>query len=228
MKPVIRIDVVSDVVCPWCYIGKRRLEKAMDEVNAQYDFDVTYHPFELNPGIPPEGRDQKEYLISKFGGKARYDQITNHVTSVAASEGLEFNFDRQGISPNTRNAHRLINLAAEHGVQKAVVEALFKAHFTEGTDLSKTDNLVSVAAEAGLKRDLVEKLLSSDDKLAEVIAAETQMQTNGVTGVPFYIINNKYGVSGAQASSTFIDAFRQIGNEAVSSGESCDTDDGNC
>ena len=228
MKPVIRIDIVSDVVCPWCYIGKRRLEKAMDELKDQYAFDVSYHPFELNPAIPKEGRDQKEYLTSKFGGASKYEQITNHVSSIAAAEGIEFNFNRQDISPNTRDAHRIINLAAEHGVQKIVVEALFKAYFTDGTDLSKTSNLVAVASSAGLDKDVVEKLLSSDDKIAEVIAAETQMQSNGITGVPFYIVNNKYGVSGAQTSSTFIDAFRQIGKEIETSAEACDVSDPNC
>src|SRR6187399_1680124 len=128
-KPVIQIDVVSDVVCPWCYIGKRRLEKAIDAVSDQFDFEVNYHPFELNPTIPQEGLNQKEYLTSKFGGKARYDQLIGNTTSVAASEGLAFNFNKQAISPNTRNMHRIIRLAAEHGRQKQVVEAFFKAYF---------------------------------------------------------------------------------------------------
>jgi predicted DsbA family dithiol-disulfide isomerase len=227
-KPVIQIDVVSDVVCPWCYIGKRRLEKAIDAVSDRFDFEVNYHPFELNPTIPQEGLDQKEYLTAKFGGEERYDQLTGKVSSVAASEGITFNFNNQAVSPNTRNMHRIIRLAAEHGVQKEVVEAFFKAYFTEGKDLSKNTELTLVASEAGLAVDLIEKLLASEDHLAEVIAAETQMQSNGITGVPYYILNNKYGVSGAQASATFISAFKQIGGEIITSSESCSVDEKNC
>jgi predicted DsbA family dithiol-disulfide isomerase len=226
-KPVIQIDVVSDVVCPWCYIGKRRLEKAIDAVSDQFDFEVNYHPFELNPAIPKDGLNQKEYLTSKFGSKAKYEQLTANVTSVAASEGLAFNFDKQHVSPNTRNMHRIIRLAGEHGKQKELVEAFFKAYFTDGKDLSNDVELMAIASEAGLAVDLVGRLLTSDDQLAEVIASETQMQSNGITGVPFYIINNKYGVSGAQASATFISAFQQVGNETEIPGETCDVE-GKC
>jgi predicted DsbA family dithiol-disulfide isomerase len=229
MKPTIRIDVVSDVVCPWCYIGKRRLEKAIDSLNHQYDFDVHYHPFELNPTIPAQGLNQKEYLSNKFGGESRYNQITQHVTSVAASEGLEFNFSKQGVSPNTRLAHRIIHLAEDAGVQKAAVEALFKAYFTDGLDLSNKENLIAVATQAGLNKDAVMELLKSDDREAEVIAAEQEMQRHGITGVPFYIINSKYGVSGAQPSTTFVEAFKQIGREfAASAAESCNVEEGSC
>ncbi len=107
-KPVIKIDVVSDVVCPWCYIGKRRLEKAIDQLKDKIDFEVEYHPFELNPDMPAEGRNHKEYLMAKFGGESKYNQLTRHVVDVAAAEGLKFDFTSETISPNTRNAHRLI------------------------------------------------------------------------------------------------------------------------
>src|SRR6218665_489749 len=111
MKQKIKVDIVSDVVCPWCYIGKRRLEKAMGELSSEYDFDVEYHPFELNPGVPAEGLNQREYLVDKFGSEDRYDQITANTTQVAASEGLDFHFEKQAISPNTRKAHVLLQLA---------------------------------------------------------------------------------------------------------------------
>jgi predicted DsbA family dithiol-disulfide isomerase len=228
MKPVIHVDVVSDVVCPWCYIGKRRLDKAMSSLKDKFDFEVVYHPFELNPAMPPEGKDHKKYLSEKFGGIERYDQLTGHVTAVASSEGIEFNYDKQPTSPNTRNAHRVIRYAEEHGNQQAVVENLFKAYFTDGVDLTKNKNLVDIASEAGLDKKKVEEILNSDDNLAEIIHAEKEMQNLGITGVPFYIINKKYGVSGAQASKSFEDAFTQIGNESVLKGESCDVDNPEC
>src|SRR5688572_22315651 len=115
MKPVIKIDVVSDVVCPWCYIGKRRLEKAIDQLSPDYTFEIEYHPFELNPNTPSEGVNQKEYLTEKFGSEDRYHQITAHTTQVAAQEGLSFNFDKQRVSPNTRLMHSIIQLAKLEG-----------------------------------------------------------------------------------------------------------------
>ena len=114
-KTKIKIDVISDVVCPWCYIGKRRLEKAIEQASDQFDFEVVYRPFELNPGIPANGINQKEYLTNKFGGEERYEQITSHTTTVAANDGLQFNFDIQKVSPNTRNLHVVIRLAKDEG-----------------------------------------------------------------------------------------------------------------
>ncbi|MBL7845356.1 MAG: DsbA family oxidoreductase [Cyclobacteriaceae bacterium] len=215
MKQIIKIDVVSDVVCPWCYIGKRRLEKAVQNLSDQYDFDITYHPFELNPQIPVAGVNQKEYLVNKFGGEERYNQITEHVTRIAAEEGLTFNFEKQAISPNTRNAHRIIQWAKASDKQVEVKEAMMKAYFTDGVDLSKPENLVLVAETSGLKKSDVEALLQSTSGLAEVEQAEKEMQELGITGVPFYIIQNKYGLSGAQPSATFIEVIEKAATEQV-------------
>jgi predicted DsbA family dithiol-disulfide isomerase len=203
-SPVIRIDVVSDVVCPWCYIGKTRLDKAVNQLRDTYDFIITYHPFELNPDLPATGVDQKHYLTKKFGGPDRYQQITQHVTRIAAEEGLAFDFDKQHVSPNTRQAHRLIRLAHAEGVQDKVVKALFSAYFEKGVDLASREALIRVVTEAGLDETRVRTLLSSDEGLHEVIAEEKQMQELGITGVPFYIINQRYGVSGAQPVETLV------------------------
>jgi predicted DsbA family dithiol-disulfide isomerase len=227
-KPKIRIDIVSDVVCPWCYIGKRRLEKAMNTLSNQYDFEVEYQPFELNPDMPKEGVNQKEYLSKKFGGEARYDQITTHTTQTAATEGLKFDFSKQLVSPNTRDAHRIIFLSKEEGKQPETKEAFMKAYFEEGVDLSKKENLIAVAAKAGLDKEKVKSWLDSDKGLAEVELSEQINYQRGVSGVPFYIINNKYGVSGAQPSEAFIDMLMQVGKEVSTQGESCDVDKGNC
>jgi predicted DsbA family dithiol-disulfide isomerase len=229
-KPVLQINVVSDVVCPWCYIGKRRLENAMNLLSEKFEFQVEYFPFELNPQIPVGGVEQKSYLTQKFGGEERYQQITQHVTKVAEGEGLDFQFEKQKISPNTRNAHRLIQLAKEDDQHLPLVEAFFKAHFTDGIDLSSNDNLIDIAASVGLDRSKVQLFLESNTGTAEVEMAEQQLRQSGITGVPFYIIDNKYGISGAQSPESFVKAFEEIAltQVPVTSGESCDVDGENC
>jgi len=228
-KPVIKIDIVSDVVCPWCYIGKRRIEKAMKELNAEFDFDVSYLPFELNPQTPKEGFNQKEYLIRKFGSEEKYNQIISHVTSAAAEEGLQFNFDKQSISPNTRDAHRVILYAKKEGKQLQVKEAFMSAYFELGIDLTKKENLIAVASSTGLDAARVDSFLDSQEGLQEVIQMEQQNHQRGVSGVPFYIINNQYGISGAQPSGVFVNALKKIGSEVITTdGEACETDRQNC
>jgi predicted DsbA family dithiol-disulfide isomerase len=210
-KTKIKIEVVSDVVCPWCYIGKRRLEKAIDQSKDTFDFEIEYLPFELNPAMPKEGRNQKEYLVAKFGSEAQYEKIIGNTTKVAADEGLAFDFSKQHVSPNTRDAHRIIWLAKKENKQTEAKEAFMKAYFEDGVDLSKTENLLNVATQVGLDRAKVEKVLHSEEGLAEVITAEKLSVQRGVSGVPFYIIDGKYGISGAQSSDTFIQAFKEIG-----------------
>lgn len=226
-KPVIKIDVVSDVVCPWCYIGKRRLEKAMQQLSSEYTFEVEYHPFELNPQMPAQGANQRAYLVDKFGSEDRYEQITNHTTQVAATEGLTFNFDKQNTSPNTRKAHAIVQLAKLNGKELAVVEDLFKAYFTEGVDLSNDENLIAVAVQAGLERESVALVLADENALRNIAVMEKEMSKLGISGVPFYIINSKYGVSGAQTPETFVQVFKEVSKE-VASGEACDVDGKNC
>ncbi|MEZ4947293.1 MAG: DsbA family oxidoreductase [Cyclobacteriaceae bacterium] len=212
----IKVDIVSDIVCPWCYIGKRRLEKAIEELTGEFEFDISYLPFELHPNMPKEGRNQKEYLTEKFGGEERYHQLTANVTSVAAEEGLHFDYSQQQNSPNTRDAHRLIWLAKQEGVQPEVKEALLNAYFEKGVDLTKDDNLIDVAESAGLDRNKAMALLSSDEGLVEVEYLEQLNTQRGVSGVPFYIVNDKYGISGAQPSSSFVSAFRDISEKTLS------------
>lgn len=228
-KQTIKIGVVSDVVCPWCYIGKRRIETAMNKLSDQFNFEVEYFPFELNPQMPVEGVNQKEHLTKKFGSEERYDQLTSHVANIASQEGLSFNMEDQKVSPNTRAAHRLIQLAKEDGKQLQLVESFFKAYFTDGIDLSKNENLVKLATDAGMDKEKVELFLQSSTGAVEVEMAEQELSKLGISGVPFYIINNKYGISGAQQSEAFIKAFEEIGTpkEFVSDG-ACDVDGTNC
>ena len=213
MKPVIKIDIVSDVVCPWCYIGKRRIEKAMKTLGGEFEFDVNYLPFELNPQMPKEGLNQKEYLSKKFGSEEKYNQITDRVKGVAAEEGLHFDFSKQKISPNTNDAHRLIWFAKKEGKQLEVKEALMKAFFEEGIDLSKKENLIAVASSAGLDKGTAALFLDSEEGIAEVRALQALNHQRGISGVPFYIINNQHGISGAQPSEVFVQVIKEaIGN----------------
>lgn len=209
-KIKIKIGVVSDVVCPWCYIGKRRLEKAMALSADHFEFDVEYFPFELNPHLPEEGTDYRAYLLKKFGSEEKYNQLTSHVRQVAAREGLDFRPELQKISPNTRNAHRVILMAREEGKQSRVVEALFSAHFIEGVDLSKVENLIAIADRVGLDREKVELLLSSNTGKLEIEMAEKELQELGITSVPLFIIDDKIAISGAQPFEAFMKAFEEM------------------
>ncbi len=206
----IKIGVVSDVVCPWCYIGKRRLEKAMEMASGFYAFDVAYYPFELNPHIPEEGLDYGGYLCKKFGSESKFHELTRHVTRVAANEGLDFHLDRQKISPNTRNAHRVILLAREEGRQMQVAEAFFRAYFTEGVDLSKIENVINIAASAGMDPEKIEQLLNSNTGKVEIEMAEKELHDMGITAVPLFIIENKFAISGAQPVGAFSKAFEEV------------------
>src|SRR3954463_7269866 len=145
---MLTIDVISDVICPWCFIGKRRLEKPLNDRHAT----VRWHPFQLNPDMPREGVERKSYRIRKFGSWERAQQLDAQVAAAGRGEGLAFNFDRQSRTPNTLDAHRVIWLAGERGVQDAVVEALFLAYFTEGLDLSDRATLAEIAAGAEFDR----------------------------------------------------------------------------
>lgn len=186
------------------------------------------HPFELNPGMPTEGRNQKEYLTKKFGSEAKYQQIVNHVTEVAAQEGLHFDFKKQSSSPNTRDSHRLIWFAKKHGKQIEMKEALMKAYFEEGVDLTKSENLIAISTKVGLNVEETKTFLNSTEGLVEVTTAEMQNAQRGISGVPFYIINNQYGVSGAQPSEVFAKVFLQISSENIVEGEACAIESKDC
>jgi predicted DsbA family dithiol-disulfide isomerase len=226
MKHSIKIDIVSDVVCPWCYVGKRRLEKAMEALRHQYDFKINYHPFELHPELSPGGQNQKEYLVKKFGGESRYHQLTNNVARIAQVEGLQFDFERQNVMPNTRKAHIIISGAKEFGNQAQVVEAFFNSYFNRGVDLSKDENLITVGMSAGLERILIEKWLADDSRISDIERSEKELTKLGVHAVPFFIINDRYTLSGAQPTEAFINVLEEIaGKSDVEAAPSCSTDD---
>jgi predicted DsbA family dithiol-disulfide isomerase len=216
---MLTIDVISDVICPWCLIGKRRLEKALGNRPAV----VRWHPFQLNPDMPREGIERRAYRIRKFGSWERSLELDARVTAAGQGEGIVFNFDKIARTPNTLDAHRIIWLAGERGVQDAVVEALFLAYFTDGRDLSERKTLAEIAAEAGLDGADVDGLLAGDGGLDLVRAGEEQARRLGVTGVPFIVANGRVALSGAQPPELFLQAFEQAG-ASVGAGEACQVD----
>lgn len=216
---MLTIDVISDVICPWCFIGKRRLERALGNRAAT----VRWHPFQLNPDMPPEGIDRRSYRIRKFGSWERSQELDAQVADAGRAEGIAFNFDKMARTPNTLDPHRIIWLAGERGIQDAVVEALFRAYFTDGRNLSDRATLVDVAATAGLGRTEAEGLLAGDDGRDVVSAGEEQARRLGVSGVPFFVVNGTVALSGAQPPERFRQAFEQAG-EAVLPGNACVVD----
>ena len=216
---MLTVDVISDVICPWCHIGKRRLEKAIAALQKQRDVRVRWHPFQLNPHMPKEGMNRKEYRTAKFGSGERSLGLDAQVQAVGAAEGIAFAFDRIERTPNTLDAHRLIGLAEKEGVQDAVVEAVFRAYFTEGRDISRAAVLLDVVAEAGLDRARCEAVLSGDEGWAAIRAAEQQAHRTGVQGVPYFLINNTVALVGAREPSAFLDAFEQAGAGPTTSDE---------
>jgi len=207
-QPDLILDVVSDVMCPWCYIGKRRMEKAL-ELTPDLNVEIRWRPFQLDPTLPAEGKDRATYLNEKFGGEARAKEIYQTVEDAGSEEGIPFAFDRITKSPNTIDSHRLIRWAAGQDCQDAMVERLFELYFLEGADLTSVDTLVDAARDAGLDPDLTRELLENDSDRKEVEEEIAVAQRIGVTGVPCFIIDNKYAVMGAQDANALVNAFRQ-------------------
>ena len=201
------VDVISDVICPWCFIGKRRLEKAIAAHG--WPVKVRWLPFQLNPTMPKEGISRREYRTKKFGSWERSQELDARVIAVGEDEGIDFAFDRIERTPNTLDAHRLIWLADKEGVQDAVVEALFLSYFTEGRDISNRQTLLDVVAEAGLDRENAEAVVKGNDGLEAIKEAEELSRRHRLDGVPFFIVNGQITLSGAQQADTFLEAFRQ-------------------
>lgn len=211
----LHIDIISDVICPWCYIGKRRMEKAIAADGEPVT--VRWLPFQLNPTMPKEGISRREYRTKKFGSWERSQELDAQVAAAGNAERIDFAFDRIERTPNTLDAHRLIWLADKEGVQDGVVEALFLSYFNLGRDISNTQTLLDVVAEAGLDRGNAEAVLKGNDGLEGIREAEELSRRYRVDGVPFFIINSKITLGGAQPPEAFVESFRQaIGSEKAS------------
>jgi predicted DsbA family dithiol-disulfide isomerase len=208
VAPVARIDVISDSICPWCYIGKRNLEGALKILAGEkLHFAMMWHPFQLNPDMPAEGVERKAYREAKFGGPEKARAIDERITATAATVGLEFHLDRLTRTPNTVNSHRLIRMAGQKGVQDAVVESLFKAYFCDGADIGDPEILAGVGGAGGLDPDAVFKMLKGEEHRREVLSGDQMARNAGIQGVPSFALQGHVLFSGAQPPEEMAKAF---------------------
>ncbi len=207
----LQIDVVSDVICPWCFLGKRRLDKALAS-RPDLEVQVSYRPFFLDPTIPPEGIDRHEYMLAKFGAE-RLKTIHDPLIATIKTDGMPYEFEKIRRTPNTLNAHRLSRWALVSGVQRTVMEALFTAYWSWGQDISDIGVLKTIATVNGLHGDDIANLLSTDADKAEVLQEAQLAQNIGVTGVPTFIINRKYGMAGAQPVEALLEVIQKAADE---------------
>ncbi len=212
MTTPLPIDVVSDVVCPWCFIGKRRLEQAI-ALKPEIAVEVRFHPYFLNPWVPREGMSREDYLVAKFGSVERYNANSNRLMEAAASVGLIYARDKILRQPNTLDCHRLILWAGEHGNAAAMKQRLMDIYFTEGGDLSDREVLVQAAADCGMNADEVRTRLASDEDVARVEAEANQAKEAGIDGVPCFIIGGLIAVQGAQSPDYLANAIERAANE---------------
>jgi predicted DsbA family dithiol-disulfide isomerase len=208
-RPSVTIDVVSDVICPWCFIGKRRMEKALAQLAGEVDVEVGWLPFQLNPDLPVAGVARAEYRKAKFGSIEKSRALDARVAAEGAGEGIVFAFERMERTPNTFAAHQLIDLAQEEGAGAGVVEALFSAYFLEARDIGDREVLLGIGKAAGIERRLVEARWADKGEAQRLAREERSMRDLGISGVPTFIIADRYGVSGAQPPEVLVQAIRE-------------------
>jgi predicted DsbA family dithiol-disulfide isomerase len=214
----VRIDVVSDVVCPWCFIGKHRLEKAL-ALNPGIAVEVHYRPYFLNDWIPREGISREHYLTTKFGSVERYGDIAKRVAAAAAEEGLVYDSAKMKSQPNTLDCHRLIRWAEGIGKAAEMKQRLMDLYFTEGADLTNHAVLVQAAADIGLDPDNIAAALNSDQDVAQIEQEAQSAKAAGIEGVPCFIFGGKFAVSGAQAPEYLAEAIARVANGTADAAE---------
>lgn len=208
------VDIYSDTICPWCFVGKRRLERALAQ-RPQPDVTFRWRPFQLNPDMPSEGMERGNYLSLKFGGPENARRVYDHIYSAGEEEGIAFNFEAIKRTPNTLNSHRLIRFAEESTTTdaNAVVQALFNAYFLEGRDIGDGEVLGEIAAAAGLDRDGVAELLAGSDGIERIRAEDSYARRSGITGVPCFVFNARYALPGAQPPEVLLRMFETVQSE---------------
>ena len=205
----MQIDVISDTVCPWCYIGKRRLESAL-RLRPQMSFEIRWRPFQLNPSMPVEGVDRKTHLEHKFGSLEKLKPAQLALEEAGRAEGINFAFDKIARTPNTLNSHRLIRWAHSLGIQDEIVEGLFHAYFVEGRDIGQTKVLAEIGDVVGMDGELVEELLNSDADIESVTQQDTMARKFGVQGVPSFLLGGKTLIMGAQDAEALASMIDQV------------------
>ena len=209
---MIKLDILSDPICPWCYIGWTNLARAL-EARPDHPFAIEWHPFQLNPDMPAGGMDRRTYMEAKFGGKDRAVQAYLPVIQHAERAGLALNLDAIPRTPNTLDAHRLIHWAGIEGRQTPVVLALFRAYFQDGRDIGDTETLAEIAGSAGLDRAMIATLLEGDADADDIAARDAHARSRGVTGVPTFVIANQHVLTGAQPTDTWLAIIDDIARQ---------------
>lgn len=204
----VEIQIFSDIICPWCFIGRAKLIQALEKLKGKYEFKIEWLPFELNPDMPKEGMDRKTYRSKKFGSWERSQEMDATVERAGREVGISFRYDLAQKTPNTLAGHRLIWLAQREGAGDYIAEAIFRAYFTEGKDIGDLETLVTIAGQSGMNVKRVRDFLSSDEGLSEVRALEREaLYEAAVKSVPHIIINHHLVVTGAQSAQDFVDAI---------------------
>ena len=206
----LKIDIVSDVVCPWCAIGYKKLSEAMTQMNEEVNFIVNWKPYELHPEIPAEGFDKKEYYKIKFGESSGSNDRFNFISDEGKKVGIEFNFNKSKNLPNTFLAHRLLWLCRSKNIQDTLAEALFHAYFTDGRDIGDQDELIEIASEYGLNREEIRKFFKTNIGHDEVLREESRAIEMNIFSVPTYIFNKKYLLVGGQEPDTFVAFMKKV------------------
>ncbi|MFK8037814.1 MAG: DsbA family protein [Crocinitomicaceae bacterium] len=224
----IKIDIVSDVACPWCYVGKRRFEAAVNQWKGGA-IEVNWHPFQLDPSMQPEGMDRDTYLTAKFDSMEGMQTTIDHLTNVGKSEGIAFDFGDNWLAVNTLHLHQLLHVANAEGVGIKMKERFLAAYFEESKHLNKPEVLYAITSEFGWGKEKVDAIIK-DYEIAKKVKSEiAHYQKLGVSGVPFFIVNDKYGISGAQTVEVFLEAFKSVSPiEVIAEVENCDPFTGDC
>ena len=216
----MRIDVIFDTVCPWCYIGKRRLEAAIADL-ADDDVEIHWNAFLLNPDIPPEGMERRAYLRAKFGGEARAQRVYAAIARAGLSAGIEFNFDDIDWTPNTIDSHRVVRFAQRHGRAMEAVELIYRSYFLEGRDIGKRSVLVDIGRQLGFEVDALRAYLYEASNIQNVLDHNARAHRLGISGVPAFIIDGQFSISGAQEPSVLrrlLDIARERRRELIAGG----------
>jgi predicted DsbA family dithiol-disulfide isomerase len=214
---MVKLDILSDPICPWCYIGKANLDRALER-HPEHPFEIEWHPFQLNPDMPEGGVDRREYLEGKFGGQANAARIYARVDEAARAAGLEIDWGAIPRVPNTLDAHRLIHWAGLEGRQTPVVSALFRAYWREGRDIGDRAVLLDIAEAAGLDRGVIERLYESGADAEDIRARDAWARERGVTGVPTFVVANSHVVPGAQPPELWDQVIAEIAAQSPADG----------
>lgn len=218
----ITVDVISDVACPWCYVGKRRLEKALEQWDGA-EVVVNWYPYQLDPTMSNEGLVRDEYLINKFGSVEKMKAMTDHLVAVGKEVGIDFDFGEKWISVNTFHLHQLLHVAGIEGFKNKLKERFLQAYFVDLEPLNNNEVLYKILADFNWDKHKVDSIISNQEIEKAVKDQIVHAQKIGVSGVPFFIINNEYGISGAQPSAVFLETFSKlVPLQTISQGDSCD------